>query len=89
MQRYELRMPELGIDDGPIVLSLWLVRRGSRVVEGDPLVEVLAGGAVVDLPASADGVLTGKLAAEDDHPEVGQSLAVIKKSGQDHSPLQK
>jgi len=81
MPRYELTLPDLGIDQRPIVLSLWLVQRGSRVVEGDPLVEVLAGNAVVDLPAPADGVLTETLAAEDDPLEVGQTLAVIDNAG--------
>lgn len=79
MRRHELTLPDLGIDEGPIVLSLWLVERGSRVLEGDPLVEILAGSALVDLPAPADGVLTETLAAEDDPLHVGQPLAVIKK----------
>ncbi|OHB66837.1 MAG: hypothetical protein A2V70_03925 [Planctomycetes bacterium RBG_13_63_9] len=71
-------MPELGIEDQPIVVSLWLVEQGSRVAEGEPLLEVLAGPATVDLPAPADGVLIEKLVEEDDPLVVGQRLAVIE-----------
>ena len=78
MQRHELIMPDLGLAQQPIVLSLWLVRRGSRVVEGDPVLEVSAGPAVVDLSAPAGGVLVEMLAAEDDPLAVGQRLGVIE-----------
>ncbi len=77
MPRHDLVLPELGIDDQPIVLSLWLAKEGRRVVEGDPVVEVLCGGATVDLPAPADGVLLARLAEEGDPLAVGQRLAVI------------
>ncbi len=77
MTRYDLILPDLGIDE-PIAASLWLVERGSRVVAGDPLLEVLAGPATVDLPAPADGVLVEMLVDEDDPLHVGQRLAVIE-----------
>ncbi len=57
-------LPDLGLGRQPIVLSLWLVKRGARVTEGEPLVEVLAGAATVDLPAPGDGVLAKRLVAE-------------------------
>ena len=78
MPRRELILPELGIDDQPIAVSLWLVNRGSRVAEGDPVLEVLAGAATVDLSAPVDGVLVERLVEEDDTLSVGQRLAVIK-----------
>jgi pyruvate/2-oxoglutarate dehydrogenase complex dihydrolipoamide acyltransferase (E2) component len=77
MTRHYVALPELGIDDGPIVLSLWLARRGTWVEAGEPVVEILAGAATVDLPAPADGLLIETLAAEDDHLHTGQRLAVI------------
>ena len=70
-------LPELGLVDQPIVLSLWLVKEGLQVVEGEPVVEVMADGVTVDLPASADGVLLEKLVAEGESLNVGQRLAVI------------
>jgi 2-oxoisovalerate dehydrogenase E2 component (dihydrolipoyl transacylase) len=60
------------------VLSLWLARRGTRVTEGEPLVEVLAGAATVDLPAPCDGLLLKKLVAEGEPLAVGQRLAAIE-----------
>jgi len=80
MQRHYLTLPELGIDGGPIVVSLWLVERGSRVEAGAPVLEVLAGAATVDLPAPADGLLVETLVGEDEPLRVGQRLAVIQGS---------
>ena len=74
----DLVLPDLGLDEQPIALSLWLVKKGGRVAAGEPIVEVLAGGATVDLPAPADGILAEKLVAEGDSLAVGQRLAVIE-----------
>jgi pyruvate/2-oxoglutarate dehydrogenase complex dihydrolipoamide acyltransferase (E2) component len=73
-----LTLPDLGMGDQPIVLSLWLVKRGAHVAEGEPLVEVLAGAATVDLPSPADGVLVEKSADAGNVLAVGQHLAVIE-----------
>ena len=78
MTSRDLVLPDLGFGQRPVVVSLWLVRRGTRVTAGMPLIEVLAGGAVVDLPSPADGVLTRKLVAENDVLRVGQRLAIIE-----------
>ncbi|MFH1265389.1 MAG: lipoyl domain-containing protein [Planctomycetota bacterium] len=75
-------MPDLGFDDRPIRAGLWLVERGSRVAEGDPLLEVLAGSAVVDLAAPADGVLLETLVEEDTPLRPGQRLAVIEEESE-------
>jgi pyruvate dehydrogenase E2 component (dihydrolipoamide acetyltransferase) len=73
-----LQLPDLGIDDQPIALSVWLVKRGSKVREGEPLVEVHCGGATVDLPSPCEGILAEKLAQEDEILTVGQNLAVLE-----------
>ncbi len=78
MPRHELILPDLGLDNVPITLSVWLAERDSRVAEDEPVVEVLAGPATVDLPSPADGVLTELLVTEDEPIEVGQVLAVIE-----------
>ena len=65
------------IGTGAIVLSLWLVKKGSRVAEGEPVVEVLGGAATVDLPSPVDGVLAEKTASASDVLAVGQRLAMI------------
>jgi len=78
MSLHEVLLPDLGIDDQPITASSWLVKRGTRVTEDDPVLEVLCGGATVDLPAMVRGILVKKLVAEDENIKVGQALAVIE-----------
>jgi pyruvate/2-oxoglutarate dehydrogenase complex dihydrolipoamide acyltransferase (E2) component len=78
MPRIELCLPDLGLDDQPITLSLWLVSRGARVAAGERVAEVLAGPATVDLPSPVDGVLIERLVGEDDPLAVGQPLAIIE-----------
>ena len=78
MPRREIILPELEIDDQPMVLSLWLVKRGGRVSAGDPVAEVLAGSATVDLPSPLDGILAETLVCEGDAVIVGQRLAVVE-----------
>jgi pyruvate dehydrogenase E2 component (dihydrolipoamide acetyltransferase) len=75
-----LILPELGMDDQPIVLSLWLVKEGTRVAAGEPVVEILVGPATVDLDAPADGILAKKLSATGDVLTTGQLLAVIEET---------
>jgi pyruvate/2-oxoglutarate dehydrogenase complex dihydrolipoamide acyltransferase (E2) component len=74
----DLGLPDLGLDDQPISLSNWLVSRGARVAEGEPLAEILVGPATVDLPAPASGVLVKRLVDVDEPLSVGQVLAVIE-----------
>jgi pyruvate/2-oxoglutarate dehydrogenase complex dihydrolipoamide acyltransferase (E2) component len=83
MPRIELRLPDLGLGDQPISLSGWLVSRGARVEAGEPVAEVLAGPATVDLPAPAAGVLVKRLVDVDAPLFQGQVLAVIKTDGVD------
>ena len=78
MTRHDLVLPPLEMGDQPLVASLWLVEAGSRVSEDQPILEVLAGPATVDLPSPADGVLSEVFVAEDDTLTVGQRLAVIE-----------
>ncbi len=78
MSRYYLILPDLGIDQRPVVLSLWLTEPGSRVEAGEPLAEVLADTATVDLPSPADGLLAQTLVAEQQQIHPGQRLAVIE-----------
>jgi len=78
MPRVELRLPELGLDDQPITLCMWLVPRGARLTAGERVAEVLAGPATVVLPSPVDGVLIERLVDEDEPIAVGQVLAVIE-----------
>ncbi|MGA2059695.1 MAG: lipoyl domain-containing protein [Thermoguttaceae bacterium] len=78
MPQYELRLPDLGIDDQPIMVSSWLVKRGTQLTEGEPVLEVLCGGVTVDLPAAMHGILVEKMVSDDEVLKVGQRLAVIE-----------
>ncbi len=78
MPKNELTVPDLGMDETPITLSLWLIEVGDRVAEGDPVLEILAGPATVDLPSPVDGRLIEKLVDEDEPITVGQRLAIIQ-----------
>ena len=78
MSSIDLVLPDLGIDDQPITVSLWLVKRGGRVAEGEQILEILSGSVTVDLPAPVDGVLVKKLVEEGDAIEVGQRLGIIE-----------
>ena len=53
------------------------MKEGTRVTEGEPVVEVLAGGITVDRPSPAEGILVQKLAADGESLAVGQRLAVV------------
>jgi len=74
----ELLLPDLGLGSTPITLSLWLVKQGSRVAEGEPIAEILASCATVDLPSPTEGILVKKLVAEGDSIAIGQPLALIE-----------
>ena len=73
-----LTLPDLGLDDQPVTVSMWLAKEGRQVSEGEPVIEVLCGGVTVDVPAPEDGLLTKKLVAEGDLLTVAQPLAVIE-----------
>ncbi len=71
--RVPLVAPEIGI--GGVSLSLWLVPEGSDVVEGDRVVELVAGGVTVDLGAPVSGRLVRQCVDEDGPVAAGTVLA--------------
>lgn len=77
MPRHEMRIPDLGLPGQPIKITAWLVRRGSWVERGEPVLEVAAGSAVVDLPAPVSGVLVEQHVAEDDLVSPSSPVAII------------
>ncbi|RLS34218.1 MAG: biotin attachment protein [Planctomycetota bacterium] len=73
--RHRLAVPEVGIVGVKLVLSLWLVPEGSEVLEGDRVVELLGGGATIDLEAPVTGRLLRSLVEEDQPVATGEILA--------------
>jgi pyruvate/2-oxoglutarate dehydrogenase complex dihydrolipoamide acyltransferase (E2) component len=77
---HELILPDLDLPDVPVVASIWHIPLGGEVMQGESVLEILAGDVTVDLPAPADGVLIQRLVAEDEPLQTGQVLAVILSS---------
>ncbi len=76
--RHNLVLPDLGLGDRPVTVSLWLVDLNAELSEGDRVVELTADSVTVDLPAPASGTLVETLVAEDEEVAVGQILGVIE-----------
>ena len=68
-------MPECGLVGMPLRVSLWLVPEGADVLEGDRVVELIAGGAILDLEAPVSGRLAAQLADEDEVVVPGMVIA--------------
>ena len=54
--RRELILPELGLPGVVLTASAWLSDIGTRVYEGDRLLEISAGEVTIDLPSPATGM---------------------------------
>lgn len=77
-RRHALILPELGLAGVTITASAWLSEVGTRVYEGDRLLEISAGEVVIDLPSPATGILVEQLVGEDDELRVGQTLGLVE-----------
>jgi pyruvate dehydrogenase E2 component (dihydrolipoamide acetyltransferase) len=72
-------MPDIGVEpDTEMVISFWFAEEGDEVLEGDRLVEILAGSATFDVSAPISGRLAGVRVAEEDVVHSGDILAVIE-----------
>ena len=74
-RRDVLVVPDLGLGDVGVAVSLWLVPPGARVQEGDRVVELVAGAATVDLGAPVTGRLAAQLVDEDEPVTAGMAIA--------------
>jgi len=73
--RQRLTVPEFGICDVPLTLSLWLVPTGANVVAGDRVAELAAGGVTIDLEAPVSGRLVARFFDEDETVATGAVIA--------------
>lgn len=71
-----ITLPDLG--PGRVTLSLWFVRPGEPVYEGDRVVEVRIPGATFDVPAPAAGTVADRFAHPGDALTAGQVLGTIE-----------
>ncbi|MFM8704484.1 MAG: lipoyl domain-containing protein [Planctomycetia bacterium] len=74
-RREVLAVPDCGLVGMPLRISLWLVPEGADVLEGDRVVELIAGGATIDLESPVSGRLTTQLAEEDEVVAPGTVIA--------------
>lgn len=74
-RREPLTVPDCGLVGCGLRLSLWLVPEGARVREGDRVVELLAGGATIDLESPVTGRLVAQLVEEDEEVAPGRVIA--------------
>ena len=74
--RAAVELPDVGTDR--VTFSLWYVRAGDRVVEGDRVAEVLIPGATIDVHAPATGTLAEQLTFPNDALAAGQVLGWIE-----------
>lgn len=80
MPQVPLQLPDLDLGEFPVLACSWLAEQGSHVVQGDRLLEVVAGEVSVDLEAPASGRLVQRCVGPEDVLTVGQTLGVIATS---------
>lgn len=67
-------VPEFGLDV-PLAVAVWLVPQGTEVIEGDRVVQLVAGGVTIDLEAPVTGRLMACIVEEDEPVTTGTVLA--------------
>jgi pyruvate/2-oxoglutarate dehydrogenase complex dihydrolipoamide acyltransferase (E2) component len=74
----ELRLPDLDLPGLTAAVCSWHAAVGQRVVEGDRLLEIVAGDVAIDLPAPITGTLVERCAEIDQPLSADQVLARIQ-----------
>ncbi len=74
---YEVKMPQLGMNQDSAIIVSWLKAAGDKVSAGEPIFEVETDKATMEVEALADGFLAGIRAAEGDDVPVGDVIALV------------
>src|SRR6266511_1563730 len=74
-------MPALGMDQDKGTLVRWIKHEGDSVAQGEPIMEIETDKVLVEIEATASGVLANVSAAEGDEIPVGQVIAEIISEG--------
>lgn len=74
----ELKLPDLAEGVNEAIVSLWHVKEGDGVKEGDEVVEMATDKAAFNVPSKAAGTLKKIIAQEGDTVKVNGVLAVIE-----------
>ena len=81
-------MPQMGYDMQQGTVVRWIKKEGDQVTRGEPIAEIETDKAVVDMEATAAGVLRKIVAAEGTVARVGEVIGVIAAKDEDISDLQ-
>lgn len=79
---YEFKLPDLGEGISSGEIKKWLVKKGDRVEEDDPVAEVETDKAVVELPSPATGTVDEVRFKEGETVQVGSVIVVIRLEGE-------
>lgn len=82
----EVIMPALEMSQEQGVLVRWLKSEGEFVARGEPLMEIETDKAVMEIEASASGILSNVTAREGDEVPVGQGIAWLLNEGETAPP---
>jgi pyruvate dehydrogenase E2 component (dihydrolipoamide acetyltransferase) len=78
MARFEFKLPDIGEGLAEAEVAKWLVKVGDRVVEDQPVLEMMTDKAAVEIPAPGAGVVVEQRAAEGDVVKIGAVLYVLE-----------
>src|SRR5256885_6031412 len=76
--RYEFKLPDIGEGLAEAEVARWLVKVGDRVVEDQPVLEMMTDKAAVEIPAPGTGVVVEQRAREGEVVKVGAVLYVLE-----------
>lgn len=77
-RRVSFSMPSLDLGGVPLRSVSWLAAEGTRVVEGERLIEVLAGEILIELTSPATGILAQRKVGVNAPLQIGDVLAIIE-----------
>jgi 2-oxoisovalerate dehydrogenase E2 component (dihydrolipoyl transacylase) len=78
MSRYVFKLPDLGEGTVESEIGAWLVKPGDRVMEEQPMVEMMTDKAAVEVPAPVAGVVVSLGGKPGDRIAVGAELIVFE-----------
>ena len=77
--QFPVTLPDVRVEtETEMFVSFWFAEEGEEVLEGDRLVEILAGSVTFDVPAPLSGRLVEVRVAEEDAVHCGDVLALVE-----------
>ena len=86
---YEIKMPQLGMNQDSAVIVTWLKELGEQIEKGEPIFEVETDKATMEVESQFDGYLAGIFVNEGIEVPVGQVVATLVESEKDLDGFEK